>query len=327
VAGQLLRLGPHLVEVPISAMLVLGVGYAAGAESVGAGRVVETVIGAVVGVLVNVLFPPKVQSRHAGQAVQRLADEIAALLERACGQIPSGLPAEHTRQWLEDARRLNRHVPRVDRALSHAEESRRLNVRALGTPRSARSLRGGLEALELCSVAVRSLFRSIDDWARSGMPEQDERYEPQARQAWAQLLDELANAVRAFGALLQAEVDRAATSEAAELTAALDRLRRGRERWNDILLTDPREHLALWELNAALVALVDRMLLEFDTAEHMRLWEDRRREAGLRRAGGVLQKARTTRRPAPARPETDGTPSPHPRPDVPRASDGAAERP
>jgi hypothetical protein len=33
VAGQLLRLGPHLVEVPISAMLVLGVGYAAGAES------------------------------------------------------------------------------------------------------------------------------------------------------------------------------------------------------------------------------------------------------------------------------------------------------
>src|SRR5687767_14480197 len=41
VVGQLLRLGPHLVEVPISAMLVLGVGYAAGAESVGAGRVVE----------------------------------------------------------------------------------------------------------------------------------------------------------------------------------------------------------------------------------------------------------------------------------------------
>ena len=61
--GQLLALGPHLVEVPISAMLVLGVGYAAGAESVGGGRVVETIIGAAVGVLVNVLFPPPVQSR------------------------------------------------------------------------------------------------------------------------------------------------------------------------------------------------------------------------------------------------------------------------
>src|SRR3954451_6865350 len=43
--GQVLRLGPHLVEVPISAMLVLGVG-ASGAESVAAGRVVETLIGA-----------------------------------------------------------------------------------------------------------------------------------------------------------------------------------------------------------------------------------------------------------------------------------------
>src|SRR3954454_11640436 len=41
VVGQLLRLGPHLVEVPISAMLVLGGGYAAGAESTGYGRVIQ----------------------------------------------------------------------------------------------------------------------------------------------------------------------------------------------------------------------------------------------------------------------------------------------
>ena len=83
VVGQLLRLGPHLLEVPISAMLVLGVGFTAGAEVAGLGRVVETLVGAAVGVLVNVLFPPAVQTRHAGQAVQRLAEEIAALLEEA----------------------------------------------------------------------------------------------------------------------------------------------------------------------------------------------------------------------------------------------------
>jgi hypothetical protein len=34
---------------------------------------------------------------------------------------------------------------------------------------------------------------------------------------------------------------------------------------------DPRDHLALWELNAGVVALVDRMLLAFDTAEHVRM--------------------------------------------------------
>ena len=62
VVGQSLRLGPHLVEVPISAMLVLGVGHAAGAESIGSGRVVETVVGAIVGVLVNIAFPPSGQN-------------------------------------------------------------------------------------------------------------------------------------------------------------------------------------------------------------------------------------------------------------------------
>jgi hypothetical protein len=33
----------------------------------------------------------------------------------------------------------------------------------------------------------------------------------------------------------------------------------------------PRDYLAVWELNADVVALVDRMLLAFDTAEHVRL--------------------------------------------------------
>jgi hypothetical protein len=304
--GQLLGLGPHLVEVPISAMLVLGVGYAAGAESVGAGRVVETIIGAGVGVLVNVLFPPPVQSHYAGDAVARLADEIAALLDEAGTLLPADPSTYDTARWLEEARRLNRHVPRVDTALAHAEESRRLNVRALGAPRSTRSLRDGLEALEMCSVAARSLFRSLHDWVRSGMPEEDARYAAQTRTAWAQLLAELAGVVRAFGQLVRAEVRGAATGEVALLSGALDRLQRARAQWDDVLLADPREHLTLWELNGALIALVDRMLLEFDTAEHVRVWEDRRRQAALQRAAGVVGRLRTTRwRPAASSPPKD----------------------
>ena len=89
----------------------------------------------------------------------------------------------------------------------------------------------------------------------------------------------------------------------AELTAALDRLRAARERWNEVLLADPREHLALWELNGALVALVDRMLVEFDATEHARLWEDRRRELmAVRRTAEVVDRLRWTRhRPEPSR--------------------------
>jgi hypothetical protein len=360
IVGQLLRLGPNLIEVPISAMLVLGVGYTAGAEATGLSRVTETLIGAAVGVLVNVLFPPAVRSRYGGQAVQRLADEIAALLDEATeglsavpapspGQIratdsgnffptgtgwftiPSvdrtsgdrGLTAEATRRWLDDARRLNRHVPQIDRALSHAEESRRLNVRALGSPESARSLRGGLEALELCSVAVRSLFRSIDDWVRNGMIEPDAAYAARARTAWAALLADLAVVVRAFGALLRAEVEGGATAQEDALSDALDRLRLDRVSHAEALLADPREHPDLWELDGALVALVDRMLLELDTAAHAKLWEDHRREVLDRhRATDLFERLRARRtaprtaRQAPA--AGAGSPQPEVAPDQPR---------
>jgi uncharacterized membrane protein YgaE (UPF0421/DUF939 family) len=116
VVGQLLRLGPQLIEVPISAMLVLGVGFTASAESAAAGRALETLVGTLVGVLVNLVIPPAVQNRYAGEAIQKLADEIASLLETGAAEIPRGLTPEAAARWLEDARRLNRHVPRVDRA-------------------------------------------------------------------------------------------------------------------------------------------------------------------------------------------------------------------
>ena len=375
IVGQLLRLGPNLIEVPISAMLVLGVGFTAGAEATGLSRVTETLIGAGVGVLVNVLFPPAVRSRYGGQAVRRLADEIAALLDEATegltavpapgpGQvratdsgnffptgtgwftIPSvdrtsgdgGLTADATRRWLDDARRLNRHVPQIDRALSHAEESRRMNVRALGSPESARSLRGGLEALELCSVAVRSLFRSIDDWVRNGMIEPDAAYAARARTAWAALLADLAVVVRAFGALLRAEVEGGATAEEEALSDALDRLRLDRINHAEALLADPREHPDLWELDGALVALVDRMLLELDTAAHAKLWEEHRREVLDRHRAADLFERLRARRPepraarekpttGPVSPRRDATPEASPAGDDESPQDGAPGHP
>jgi hypothetical protein len=292
VVGQLLRLGPHLVEVPISAMLVLGVG---GVEPVAAGRIVETLIGAVVGVSVNMIFPPPVQARYAGRAVERFAEEIAALLDDAAGRLAAGVSVEHAARWLEDARRLNRHAPRLDRALSNAEESRRLNLRALGTAETGLSLRDGLDGLEYCTVAVRSLFRSVHDAARAGVLD-EEGSAAAARRACAVLLHELAAVVRAFGRLVQAEVERAPEREEAELAAALESLREARARVHHLLLTDPRENPALWELNAALLTTVDRMLVELDTAEHARLRDSEGEAAARRLASEAMDRVRATTR-------------------------------
>lgn len=300
VVGQLLRLGSQLIEVPISAMLVLGVGYAAGAEAAGAGRAVETLIGAVVGVGVNLLFPPAIRSttRFAGRAVEQFAEEIAALLAGAAAELASEVTVEQTGRWLEDARRLNRHAPRVDRALAHSEESRRLNVRALGTPDTGTSLRGGLDALEHCSVATRSLFRSIHDATCAGV-RGDADHAHEARRACAVLIDGLAPVVRTFGRLVRAELEGSAGQEETELGESLKALRADRLALEDVLLTDPRDQPALWELNSALVSIVDRMLLELDVEEHARLRERIRSEAAARRsAARAVGRLRSARRKA-----------------------------
>jgi Aromatic acid exporter family member 1 len=360
IVGQLLRLGPNLIEVPISAMLVLGVGYAAGAQASGLNRIVETLIGAAVGVLVNVVFPPAVRTRNAGQAVQRLAEEIAALLEEAAQglgraestarsvidsgemfptdsgwfSIPSvdrssgdsGLTTDATARWIDDARRLNRHVPRVDRALTHAEQSRRLNLRALGDPHSARSLRGGLEALEMCSIAVRGLFRAVDDWVRGGMREPDHAFAERARRAWAELLGDLAVVIRVYGAFLRAEVEGASSAQEAAVVDALDRMRLNRVRYADALLADPREHPDLWEVDSAVAGLVDRMLLELDTTAHAQLWQERRREIiDLHIATELLDRLRPARRPN--GPGADALHPDRPNPERSRPERSRPERP
>jgi Aromatic acid exporter family member 1 len=264
--GQVLRLGPHLVEVPISAMLVLGVG-ASGAESVGAGRVVETLIGATVGMLVNIVFPPAVQTRYAAQALEKFATEIADLLTDAAAALAAGPVApEQSTRWLEDARRLNRHVPRVDRALAHADESRRLNVRALRIPAAGRGMRAGLDALEYTSVSLRTLFRAIDDATRerTGVQE-DAGYADTIQRTTASLLQRMGTVVREFGRTLTAEVpaDEAARGR---LRGSLEALRSGRDLVQDLLIGDPRSSTGLWELNSALLTTADRMLDELGPA-------------------------------------------------------------
>jgi uncharacterized membrane protein YgaE (UPF0421/DUF939 family) len=266
IVGQILRLGPHLVEVPISAMLVLGVGYAAGAETTGAGRALETLIGAAVGVLVNVAFPPAVQTRNAGLAIEKFGDGIATLLEEAAAGLAAGpVEVEETARWLDDARRLNRHAPQVDKALAQAEESRRLNVRALRTRKLGSALREGLDNLEHASVSVRTLFRAVHDATRehTGIRE-DAAYAEEVQLTASALMDAVALVVRRYGLLIRRGIESRRALESSDLHDALDALRKCRTEVADLLLADPRGRDVLWGLNAALLTTVDRVLLEIE---------------------------------------------------------------
>jgi uncharacterized membrane protein YccC len=208
--GQFLRLGSNLVEVAISAMLVLGVG-AIGAEAAAWQRIAETLVGAAVGIIATLVFPPKVASSDAGRAIDGLADAVSELLVRAARELDTMAEEEPqrlagaARGWLDDARRITHDIPVVGAALLRAEEGRRFNVRAVRAPRVEPGLRQGLEALEHTAVAIRSLMRSVADAADGDWLDED-----LARDVLGELADtfrQMASGADAFGELVRHEGD------------------------------------------------------------------------------------------------------------------------
>src|SRR6476661_4088805 len=94
--GQLLRLGPHMLEVPISAMLVLAVG---GAQAAATDRIVETLIGVAVGLAVHLIFPPGIGDESAARAVHRFAGQLARLLQTASTELAEPIGEQQTIRW------------------------------------------------------------------------------------------------------------------------------------------------------------------------------------------------------------------------------------
>jgi len=272
--GQALRLRSNLIEVAISAMLVLGVG-SLGAESAAWQRISETLVGAAVGIAVNLLFPPKIATDDAGSAIASLAADLGALLRRAAGQVAEddvrgSDVAAHSAEWLDDARSITHDIPRVGAALLQAEQGRKLNVRALGTPDVGPGLRQGMEALEHSAVAVRAMFRSVHDATRDETWPDDE-VGAAVMKGLEQVFLELADGLEAFGELVSAESRperRSPMPELARMTEALEGLREGRARLSELLLvdTDP----VLFELHFSVLSCVKRLLAELNLDERIR---------------------------------------------------------
>jgi uncharacterized membrane protein YccC len=259
VVGQLLRVGSQLMEVPISAMLVLAVGSAG--EQLAFGRVYETLIGAGVGVGVNTVIAPPMYVQPAGDAIRELSLRMAAVLRRAAKDLRHGWSHEDAKSWLDQARRLGGDVDRAERALARAEQSLRLNPRArLVTPAARPSLRGALAALEHASVSVRGICRVIADRAEmspaASPPEQE-------RRELAALLDDVALAVESFGRLATDDV-RGSTADDAALRKALALAHQHRDAMAARLVFDAGAEPAVWPLHGSLLTDIDRVLREVD---------------------------------------------------------------
>jgi uncharacterized membrane protein YccC len=272
--GQFLRLRSNLVEVAISAMLVLGVG-AIGAEAAAWQRIAETLVGAVVGIIATLVFPPKVASSDAGRAIDGLADAVSELLVRAASELDAMTEEDShrlsgaSREWLGDARRITHDIPVVGAALLRAEEGRRLNVRAVGTPHVEPGLRQGLEALEHTAVAIRGLMRSVADASDGDWLDQDSA--SGVLRDLAETFRRLAAGADAFGELVRHEGDVQASlsrDDIARLQDAQAGMLVARTRLDAAL--DEASPADVVELYAATRATVRRLQHELGLDERMR---------------------------------------------------------
>lgn len=262
--GQVLRLGPHTIEVAVSAMLVLAVG-GAGAEGAAAGRVYETLVGAAIGVAVNFAVAPPVNVRPAGAAISDLAARLAEFLRGLAGELRTGWSRAAAERWLTEARALEPHVSRARSSLARAERSAQLNPRSDEVRAAQPRLRTALTGLEHCYIVLRTLCREIFD--RTLYLPQDletEAYGQQARAALADVFDCAAQAMSdVAGVAAGAEPIEAARARAQEHLAELHRRR---DRLGNLLLVDPHADAAAWQQHGALLAAVDRLRVEIEAA-------------------------------------------------------------
>jgi Aromatic acid exporter family member 1 len=264
VAGRLLRLGDNLMEVPISAMLILAVG-GAGTVAAAEGRVVETLVGAVVAVLVNLLIAPPLYIQPASEAIAELALRMArfsrSLAEAVCGE----WSRETALAQLAEARALGEEVGRADRNLAQTEESARLNPRGRVAREARPRLRGTLTALEHVQVVLRDLARTLLD--RTFFVPEDEAsvaYTPEARAALAHVLDALATALEDTAAVVCRGETTAVAAD--RIGTHLETLETWRNQLSRVLLVDPQADPAAWVQHGALLTAIDRLRVELETA-------------------------------------------------------------
>ncbi|MER6448064.1 FUSC family protein [Streptomyces venezuelae] len=257
VVGHLVRVDEFVPEVAISAMLVLGVTQV---TDTAWDRVLETIIGAVVGLLVNLLLAPPVWVGPAGTAITDLARRMSRLLDHL-GEEPAG-PArvEQAAARLHEARRLDNDIAQVDAALRQAEDSLRLNPRVKEGLLFRLVLRTGLDTLEICAVVLRVACRTLTDLARA-RPD-GPLFDPGTSAALQQVLRHTAVAVESFAQLITAQVSANAEEAEARLTAELAVARSHRDRLAALLLASVREDPAHWQLSGALLSEIDRVLDE-----------------------------------------------------------------
>jgi uncharacterized membrane protein YgaE (UPF0421/DUF939 family) len=201
-------------QVAISALLVLGLGAATPSYAVD--RVLETIIGAVIGFVVNLALVPPVALAPANRSVDALGDEIAASLERLAGALATPQTPQELEELMITARLMRPMVVSADAALTAAAESLTLNPRGRRRRDELERLEATLRRFSPIVTQAIGMTRAVYDRHDDGLAA-----EPAVR-AIAEQLRRAAHDVRRATRRAVAEMAEPPTESLPALTAPLE---------------------------------------------------------------------------------------------------------
>jgi len=153
-------------------------------------------------------------------------------------------------------------VALAERTVSGAEESARFNPRGQRTRDARPRLRTSLTGLERCYVTLRTVARAVLDRSYC-VPEHEQAYTPGQRTAIADVLDSAAAAIEAVAPIAADENAELARGAVVTHLAALGE---HRNRLQVLLSIDPGVDAAAWQQHGALLASIDRLVVEIESA-------------------------------------------------------------
>jgi hypothetical protein len=304
ILAKIFRLGEQAVEAPISAMLILGVTDPNVAAEI---RVLNTLIGAGVGVAFNLIYPPALPTRRASRTIIDAAEATAAPLDAASQALAMGpINREQVQDWLDRVHAGGLRLKSATETVASLKDSRRLNPRALGTTDIEPVLASGLRTLESCLLAIRALFTVL----LSELPTEDRPDDPygeELRAAFAVVLHDAADCIRAFGSLVLAEVEEHEEEAERSLDESLEILRETQTVLTELMTVNFQDNKSSWLLRGSILAAVEHVVDELNLENHARArqqWKDVQRTKPLSQLPPIVSAAL----PHPDRPLLRGLP-------------------
>jgi hypothetical protein len=189
--GQLRWLREEATTAAATALIVLTMGFSTD-DHVLLGRLYDTAIGLVVGIVVNALVWPPLLDLSAARAIRAVGTRVGGLLEEIAAECHDACTEEHVDSWVLRTQELDDEVDEAWALVRQARESGRLNPRrASAVVRAPGEFGEILDRTEQSLAEIRSMARTLGH-SITDTNEWDDGF----RERWTGLLREIAWAIQ-----------------------------------------------------------------------------------------------------------------------------------